>query len=75
MSNDPQLPPSDIPTYVPWTGPKGWGNAAFIVILAAALAFSAYTIHKKTFKPFRDPTNVTGDREVPAAVTQAAPHP
>jgi hypothetical protein len=73
MANDPQLPPSDIPTYVPWTGPSGWGVAAFIVLLAAALVFGAYTIHQRTWKPFRDPTNVTGDR-APEPV-QAAPHP
>jgi hypothetical protein len=75
MSNDPHLPPSDTPTYVPWTGPKGWGNAAFIVILALVLVFTAYTIHKRTFKPFRDPTNVDGDRPTPAMVTQPASQP
>jgi hypothetical protein len=69
MSNDPHPPTR---THIPWEGPKGWGAAAFIVCLALALVFSAYTIHKRTFKPFRDPTNVDGD--VPASVSPAAPH-
>jgi hypothetical protein len=69
MSNDPQSPP---PRHIPWEGPKGWGYAAFIVLLALALVFTAYTIHQRTFKPFRDPTNVDGD--TPASVSPAAPH-
>ena len=51
-------PPED--RYVPFAGPKGWGPAAFIVFLAAALYFGAYSIHKATFKPPTDPTNLDG---------------
>ena len=69
MSNEPHSP---TPRHIPWEGPKGWGYAAFIVLLALALVFSAYTIHQRTFKPFRDPTNVDGD--TPASVSTAAPH-
>jgi hypothetical protein len=68
MSTDPHSPS---PTHIPWEGPKGWGYAAFIVLLAAALVFAAYSIHRATFKPFRDPTNVDGD--VPASVSPGAP--
>jgi hypothetical protein len=70
MSNDQPSPPttSETPTHIPWDGPKGWGAAAFIVCLALALVFSAYTIHKKTFKPWRDPTNVGGDTPKPTSV-------
>jgi hypothetical protein len=71
MSNDPHSP-TPTPRHIPWEGPKGWGYAAFIVLLALALVFSAYTIHQRTFKPFRDPTNVDGD--TPASVSPAAPH-
>lgn len=46
--------------YVPFPGPQGWGAAAFIVLLAAALVFGAYSIHKATYKPPTDPTNLDG---------------
>jgi hypothetical protein len=46
--------------YVPFAGPKGWGAAAFIVLLAGALYFGAYSIHKATFQPPTDPTNLDG---------------
>lgn len=48
--------PSDDDRYVPFPGPQGWGFAAFIVLLTAALYFGAYTIHNATFKVPTDPT-------------------
>jgi hypothetical protein len=51
-------PPDD--RYIPFPGPRGWGAAAFIVLLAAALVFGAYSIHKATYKPPTDPTNLDG---------------
>lgn len=44
--------------YIPFQGPRGWGVAAFIVLLTAALAFGAYSVHKATFKPPTDPTAI-----------------
>jgi hypothetical protein len=64
MTTTPQ-PPED--RYIPFPGPRGWGGATFIVLLAAALVFSAYSIHKATFKPPTDPTNLDG---VPATQMQ-----
>jgi hypothetical protein len=46
--------------HVAFPGPQGWGAAAFIVILAASLVFGAYTIHKATYKPPTDPTDISG---------------
>ncbi len=57
MTTTQQLPED---RYVPFAGPKGWGAAAFIVLLAAALVFGAYSIHKATYKPPTDPTNLDG---------------
>jgi hypothetical protein len=37
---------------------QGWGIAALIVLLALVCAFSAFTIHNRTY---RDPTNPLGD--------------
>lgn len=52
--------PTDDARRVPYAGPQGWGFAAFIVLLTAALAFGAYSIHKATFKAPTDPTNIQG---------------
>jgi hypothetical protein len=57
MTTTPQ-PPED--RYIPFRGPRGWGAAAFIVLLAAALVFGAYSIHTATYKPPTDPTNLDG---------------
>jgi hypothetical protein len=57
MTTTPQAPED---RYVPFPGPKGWGAAAFITLLAAAIAFGAYSIHKATYKPPTDPTNLDG---------------
>jgi hypothetical protein len=46
--------------YIPFPGPQGWGAATFIVLLAASLVFGAYSIHKATYKPPTDPTDVPG---------------
>lgn len=43
---------------IPFEGPRGWGVALFIVALSAALYFTAYSIHKATYKNPRDPTDV-----------------
>ena len=51
-------PPED--RYIPFPGPRGWGGATFIVLLVVALVFSAWSIHKATFKPPTDPTNLDG---------------
>jgi len=45
---------------IAFPGPQGWGFAAFIVVLTASLAFGAYSIHKATYKPPTDPTNLDG---------------
>jgi hypothetical protein len=37
---------------------QGWGMAALIVLLALVCAFSAFTIHNRTY---RDPTNPLGE--------------
>ena len=34
---------------------QGWGVAAFVVLLAVAAAFSAWTIHKRTYQHPRAP--------------------
>ena len=44
--------------YVAWPGNQGWGFAAFIVILAAACYFGAYSIHNATYRSPRDPTTI-----------------
>ena len=53
----------------PFPGPQGWGMAAFICILTAALYFTAYEIHKATYRDPRLPTtipaNVVGSRDDP----------
>jgi hypothetical protein len=49
---------SDQPTYVQYEGNRGWGVAAFIVLLAALCVFGAWTIHKNTYKSPRDPTYI-----------------
>jgi hypothetical protein len=48
--------PSSDGRYIPFPGPQGWRVAAFIVLLAAALYFGAYSIHNATYKPPTDPT-------------------
>ena len=50
--------PAEPPTYIPYEGAKGWGVAAFILILAGLCAFGAWTIHKNTYKSPRDPTYI-----------------
>jgi hypothetical protein len=57
--------------YVPYAGQQGWGVAIFIVLLAAVLVFSAYSIHHATYKNPRDPTNI----DPPVADTRAQPTP
>lgn len=59
--------------HVPYAGPQGWGVALFIVLLAAVLVFSAYSIHNATYKSPRDPTNVDRPPPPPAADTRAQP--
>jgi len=55
--------------YVPFRGPEGWGVAAFICILSAALYFTAYRIHKATYRDPRLPTTIpaqmAGSRDAP----------
>lgn len=41
---------------------QGWGAALFIVVLTAALWFTAFTIHKRTYHSPNDPL-------VPSTVT------
>lgn len=36
----------------------GWGAAIITCVFTAALGFSAYTIHKNTYRHPRDPMNV-----------------
>ncbi|MCA0377156.1 MAG: hypothetical protein LCH84_16040 [Gemmatimonadetes bacterium] len=36
----------------------GWGAALITVVFTAALGFSAWTIHKNTYRHPRDPMNV-----------------
>jgi hypothetical protein len=74
MATDPHATnsnPSPAPTHVPWEGPKGWGFAAFICILSAAMVFGAWTIHKATYKSPRDPTNVDGDHPAQSSAVSA----
>ena len=35
---------------------QGWGIAALITLLAAAAVFTAFSIHRSTFRSFNDPT-------------------
>ena len=44
---------------------KGWGAAAITCALTAALAFTAFTIHKNTYRHPRDPmaTQVYHERD------------
>ena len=42
----------------PHNNAQGWGIAALVVLLALVCAFSAFTIHKRTY---RDPTNPLGE--------------
>lgn len=51
--------------YTPYPGQQGWGFAAFICILTAALYFSAYMIHKATYKRPTDPTNIPSAQRAP----------
>ncbi|GEM_PF-3461768 len=44
--------------YIPFPGPQGWGAAAFICILTAALYFAAFEIHKATYRDPRDPSTI-----------------
>lgn len=44
--------------YVPFKGNRGWGFAAFICILTAAMYFGAYVVHKATYRDPRDPTTL-----------------
>ena len=41
---------------------QGWGVAAFIVALALACTFTAYYIHKTTFRSPNDPAAATSER-------------
>jgi hypothetical protein len=50
---------------------QGWGIAALIVLLALVCAFSAFTIHKRTY---RDPTNPLGESRA-ASEGERAPAP
>jgi hypothetical protein len=51
--------------YVQFPGPKGLVPAVATVLLAAALVFGAYSIHKATYKPPTDPTNLDGVTQTP----------
>ena len=37
---------------------QGWGAAALTCLLTAALGFTAYTIHKNTYRHPRDPMTI-----------------
>jgi hypothetical protein len=50
--------PSHNGRYIPYPGPQGWGFAAFICVLTAALYFTAFQIHKATYRDPRDPSTV-----------------
>lgn len=39
---------------------QGWGVAGFIVVLALATAFTAWTIHKRTYVHPRSPISTLG---------------
>jgi len=47
--------------HIPFPGPRGWGMAAFICVLTAALYLTAYEIHKATYRDPRLPTTVPAD--------------
>jgi hypothetical protein len=47
--------------YIPFPGTQGWGVAAFICILTAALYVTAYQIHKSTYRDPRLPTTIPAD--------------
>lgn len=53
---------------------KGWGAAAITCALTAALAFTAFTIHKNTYRHPRDPmaTQVYHERDGAGAEHGAA---
>ena len=55
--------------YTPFPGQQGWGVAAFICILTAALYIAAYEIHLATYRDPRLPTTipaqVMGSRDAP----------
>jgi hypothetical protein len=51
--------------HIPYPGQQGWGFAAFICILTAALYLSAYAIHKATYKLPTDPTNIPASQLAP----------
>jgi len=51
--------------YVQFPGPKGLVPAVATVLLAAALVFGAYSIHKATYKPPTDPANLDGVTQTP----------
>jgi hypothetical protein len=42
---------------------QGWGVAAFIVVLALALTFTAHWIHERTYRSPTDPTAPVGTEE------------
>ena len=46
---------------------QGWGVAAFIVLLALACTFGAWTLHKKTYRSPNDPS-------APVTTSESAPH-
>jgi len=47
--------------YVPFPGNRGWGFAAFICILTAALYLTAYAIHRATYRDPRLPTTIPSE--------------
>ena len=55
--------------HIPYPGLQGWGFAAFICILTAALYVGAYEIHKATYRdprlPTTIPSHVEGSRDAP----------
>ncbi len=48
---------TESPKYVPFKK-QGWGFASFIVILALAITYGTYLIHKATYRSPRDPTTL-----------------
>lgn len=42
---------------------QGWGVAAFIVVLAIACTFGAWTLHKETYRSPNDPAAPVGGQQ------------
>lgn len=42
---------------------QGWGAASVIVLLALALTFGAWTLHKETYRSPNDPAAAVGGQQ------------